>query len=122
MRVANWNPKAYDFEIIGASMKRLKMAAEVVADKAREMVHTGTISRPVYKRGPYAGLPWTARAPGSLKKTIRVTDRPGVNNIWIMAGTKDVFYAKIHESKHKFLKPALQRSVSRIRSILANGR
>ena len=122
MRVANWHPEIYDQEIIGASMQRLKKAAEVVADKARSKVPVGNISRPIYKAGKYAGASWTKRVPGSLKKTIRVVEKPGVNNIWIMAGNRDIFYAKVVEAVvRKYLKPALNQSKSRIIEILRNG-
>jgi hypothetical protein len=121
MRVKNWHPEAYDQEIIGASMERLKAAGDLVAAHARRSVHIGTIRRPVYRKGQYAGAPWTKRDPGSLMKSIRVTQKPGANNVWVMAGNKITYYAMVHEHQYKFLKPALQRSIPAIRRILQYG-
>jgi len=129
MRVSNWNPQKYDGEIINASMKRLKKAANVVADAARAGCPVGTISRPIYKTGPYAGQRWTARDAGALKKSIRVVERKGsgtlifqIRNIRIYAGHFLAYYASIVEygGKH-FLRPALNKSRARIRNILENG-
>lgn len=122
MRVSNWRPEAYDKEFISASMDRLRKAAEVIATKARSKCPVGTISRPIYKRGPYAGKSWTARDAGALKKTIRVVEKNGVRNIRVYAGNFNVYYASIVEfAGKKFLRPALNESKEEIRSILENG-
>ena len=129
MRVSNWNPQKYNQEFINVSMKRLKKAANVVADAARVGCPIGTISRPIYKTGPYAGQPWTARDAGALKKSIRVVEKKGsgilmaqFRNIRIYAGHYLAYYASIVEytGKH-FLRPALNKSKSRIKDILENG-
>lgn len=57
MRISNWNPQAFDGEFMNASMDRLRDAAEVIASKARSKCPVGTISRPIYKTGKYAGQP-----------------------------------------------------------------
>ena len=103
-------------------MVRLKKAAEVVAAKARSKVKVGTVSRPMYKSGPYAGQPWTARDAGALKKTIRVVEKKGVHNVRVYAGNYLVYYAQIVEfSVKRFLRPALNSSKKEIRRILENG-
>ena len=123
MRVSNWNPEKFDSEIINASMDRLEIAAEVVKKKAQQLCPVGKISRPVAERGKFAGKYWTAREPGSLKKTIRVTRLKGDprGNILVMAGNKKVFYAQIVEFKNAFLRPALNGSKSEIFTIIKEG-
>jgi len=59
-RVSNWNPQRFDGEFMHASMDRVRKAANVLADAARRNCPVGTVSRPIYRRGPYAGQPWTA--------------------------------------------------------------
>jgi Bacteriophage HK97-gp10, putative tail-component len=129
-RVSNWNPQKYDQEFASASMDRLRKAAEVIAEKARAKCPVGTVSRPIYKRGPYAGQPWTARDAGALKKTIRVVERIGDEgkplaegrNIRVYCGNYITYYAKIVEyGGRAFLRPALNESKDEIRNILENG-
>jgi HK97 gp10 family phage protein len=129
MRVSNWNPQKYDQEFMSASMERLKKAAEVVAEKARQKCPVGTISRPIYGEGQYAGKPYTAREPGALKKTIRVVELKGskARNIRVYAGNYDIFYARFVEygtaktAARPYLRPALTGSRTEIRAILENG-
>jgi hypothetical protein len=129
MRVSNWNPQQFDGEFMNASMERLKAAAEVIASKARAKCPVGTISRPIYKTGKYAGQPWTARDAGALKKTIRVVEKKEKGteimkgrNIRIYAGNFLRYYAQIVEYNGRaFMRPALNSSKGEIRSILENG-
>lgn len=125
-KVAFWNPKIVDKEIMHNAMVRLKKGAEVVAKKARLKCPEGSISRPMYKTGRYAGQAWTARDAGALKRSIRVVEKHGdegarKRNIRIYAGTKRVFYAQLVEYYTPFLRKALNTSKSKIRSILLNG-
>lgn len=130
MRVSNWNPQKFDGEFMNASMDRLRKAAEVVASKARAKCPVGTISRPIYKTGKYAGQPWTARDAGALKKTIRVVEKKETGaeimkgrNIRIYAGNYLRYYAQIVEYNGRaFMRPALNASKGEIRSILENGK
>ena len=129
MRVSNWNPQKWDGEIMAASMERLRKAAELVADRARGKCPVGTLSRPIYRTGPYAGQPWTARDAGALKRSIRVVEKKesgasiaGNRNVRVYAGNYLVYYAKIVEyAGKKFLRPALNMSKADIKNILENG-
>lgn len=128
MRVSNWNPQKYDGEFVNAALDRLETAAEIVATNARARVPVGTISRPIYKRGPYAGEAWTARDAGALKKTIRVVRKHEVGavvaesrNVRVYCGNFLRYYAKIVEFTQPFLRPALNASKGEIRRILQGG-
>jgi hypothetical protein len=130
MRVSNWRPDILDAEIASASMDRLRKAAEVIASSARSKCPVGTVSRPIYKSGPYANQPWTARDAGALKRTIRVVekhDQEGATlaqgrNVRVYAGNYLVYYAKIVEyAGKKFLRPALDSSKDAVVSILKGG-
>lgn len=132
MKVKNWNPEKWDGEFIGASMGRVKKAAELVAERARVKCKVGTISRPMYRRGPYADQPWTARDAGQLKRSIRVVEKHDQKlgpekrrNIRVYAGTllnlNLAYYASIVEYTTPYLRPALNSSKAEIRSILENG-
>jgi hypothetical protein len=127
MRVEGWNPEMYDEVFENATVERLVEAAETVAADARARCPVGTLSRPMYKRGPYAGQPWTARDAGALKKTIRVrqkTSKSGKplkrkSNVRVYAGNYLVYYASIVEHAVKpYLRVALINSHSKIKSIL----
>jgi hypothetical protein len=130
MRVSNWNPQQFDNEFMNASMERLRAGAEVIATKARQKCPVGTISRPIYKTGKYAGKSWTARDAGALKKTIRVVEKKDtgtgfaqLRNIRVYAGNYNVYYAQVVEYNGKqFMRPALNGSKEEIRNILTNGK
>ncbi len=116
MRVEAWNPEKYDEQFERASIERLVAAAEAIADNARAHCPVGTVSRPIYKRGPYAGEPWTARDAGALKKTIRVRQKTSKTgkplwrkaNVRVYAGNYLVYYASIVEHAGRaFLRTAL---------------
>jgi len=111
-------------------MERLVEAAEVVASAARQKCPVGTISRPMYKTGPYAGQPWTARDAGQLKKSIRVTRKKTKSgksfskkrDVRIYAGSLGevnlAFYAPIVEHSKPFMRPALAQSIPAIKTII----
>lgn len=134
MRVSNWNPRRYEYEHVNVSMNRLRKAANLVADRARAKVPVGTISRPIYRRGKYAGQPWTARDAGSLKRSIRVVEKyeefvttfgefgSKNRNVRVYAGTYLAYYAAIVEySVKRFMRPALNGAKRQIKDILENG-
>jgi hypothetical protein len=122
MRVSNWNPQKFDTEFIEAAMDRLVKAAMVVKAKAEVNCPFGSISRPMYKKGPYANRPWTARDAGQLKKSIRIVTKAGSGrNVRIYAGNYYAYYAAIVEYSTPFLRTALNSSKEEIRNILENG-
>lgn len=128
MRVEVWNPEALDLDWENISMERMTEAAEWIADQARrKLTPKNNISRPVYKRGPYAGQPWTAREAGALKKTIRVRQKRSKSgkplrrprDVRVYAGNYLVYYARIYEyHTEPFLRPAFWNSHQKIRQIL----
>jgi len=106
-------------KIIGNAMDRLEEAGNVIAAKARANVRVGTLSRPVYRTGKYAGKFWTARTAGELKTTIRVVRKYGdpTHNVWVIAGNKKVYYAQIVEFNWPFMRPALRAARNAIKSV-----
>ena len=127
MRVELWNPEMYDLDFENIAIERLVEAAEYVASVARDACKPGTISRPIYKRGPYAGMSWTARDAGALQKTIRVRQKHGKSgkplkrkrDIRVYAGNYNVYYAGIVEfAGRTFMRPAIWNSTAQIKSIL----
>ena len=126
MRVENWNPTKFDSHFEKVSMNRLKEAAQVVEKSAKKTVKVGTISRPIYQSGPYAGQTWTKRDAGSLKKSIRVVRKRTKSgkalsrkrNIRVYAGNYFAYYAAIVEYKDSYLRSALWKNLSKIRSII----
>ena len=126
MRVENWNPNAMDQTFENIAVERLVDAAKVVARAARRRCPVGTASRPMYLSGPYAGQNWTARDAGQLKKSIRVVRQKTKvrkalskkRNVRIYAGHFLAYYAAIVEHSKPFMRPALNESMSDIRSIL----
>ena len=126
MRVENWNPNRWDQTFEDVAIDRLVEAAEVVADVARKRCPTGTISRPMYKSGPYAGQDWTARDAGQLKRTIRVVRKKTKSgkaftkkrNVRVYAGTKLAYYASIVEHSRPFMRPSLNASIPEIKNII----
>ncbi len=121
--IAFWDTKPLHREVMRNGMKRLEKSAEVVKRKARSKCPVGTLSRPMYKTGRYAGQFWTARDAGALKKSIRVVKKRGSEklNIRVYAGTAKQFYAQIVEFYTPFMRPALNGSKSSILSIMQNG-
>lgn len=102
MRTLNWNPKNVDDSIMSVAMERLGRVAELVADKAREIVPVNT---------------------GALKASIRVSRGPGLHMYRVYAGNETAFYSRIVEfsnkhGKHSYMRPALARSKKRGRKIL----
>lgn len=132
-RIAFWDVKPLNKEVMRNGMKRLRKAGEVVKRKARSKCPVGSLSRPMYKTGRYAGQYWTARDAGALKKSIRVVEKHGAEaggyitikagqlEVRVYSGTAKVYYAQIVEFYTPFMRPALNASKSRIRSIMQNG-
>ena len=138
MRVSNWNPQRYDGEFIGASMDRLRKAANVIKDNAEVILKskigrgkTTGIAHGPYKTGQYAGQPWTARVPGSLVNSLRVVEKEEDRtyaailgkhrNVRVYAGNYLAWWANIFEYYQPYLRPAVNKSKAQINEILRNG-
>lgn len=115
MRVEFFDPYRFDTELKGIVLKRMNVAADVLVEKAKSEGYcpVGTISRPMYKKGPYAGQPWTTRDAGRLRKSIRKVipyeTGHGFNtpiNVRVYAGHYMAWYAAIVEFKKPFLRRA----------------
>ena len=126
MRLENFNPNRFDREFENVSINRLIEAADIITEAARRKCPVGTITRPMYKSGPYAGQPWTARDGGELKKSIRVTRKRTKSgkalsrkrNVRIYGGNKKAYYASIVEHSKPFLRPAFAESMSEVKRII----
>ena len=121
-------------ELINAGMGRLEKAGEIIRDNAKIILAgktKGNISHPPYKKGPYAGVYWTEREAGAMLKTIRVVRKNDskTRNIWIMAGNKKTWWAAQMEfgrggwkgGPRSFLRPALKKSVSQVKTMIESG-
>jgi len=113
-----WDSREIQNAIMKENVGKLESAGQVIAEKARAKCPVGKTSRPMYQTGRYAGQSWTARDSGALKKSIRVVQRKGVNDVWVIAGNKQVYYARIVEYYTPFMRPALRSSLRRIKTIL----
>ena len=128
----------YDFSKLGVIeerieknlMDRCEAAAELIATRARQLCPVGTTRRPPYKNGQ----PWTAREPGTLRGSIRVTRLKGDPNldVRVYAGargkTTDGYYARwveyssVHnKTKKPFLRPAAKEIGKNIETIMTSG-
>ena len=126
MRVANWNPNKFDQTFENVSIKRLMKAAEAVAGATRRGCPIGTITRPIYKTGPYAGQFWTARDAGELKKSVRVVRRKTKSgkafsrkrNVRVYVGHKKAYCASVVEHSRPFMRPAQAQSLSQVKAMI----
>ena len=126
MRIENWNPNSWDQTFENVSMKRLLDAAEVIAKATRRKCPVGTITRPMYKSGPYAGQFWTARDAGELKRSVRVVRQKTKSgkafsrkrNLRVYAGHKKAYYASIVEYSKPYLRPAQAATLSQVKAII----
>ncbi len=130
MRVANWDPSVLN-EFKGIAYGRLLDAAHVVKDNTVRRLRgqiKRNISRPVYKKGPYAGQPWTARHAGALLKSVRVVQKKedigmsaskvaDFTNIRVYAGNYMAYYADIFEFYTPYMRPAWDASQGDIQRI-----
>jgi len=126
MRVEKWNPNKFDEMFEDVAVERLVDAAEILANIARHKCPVGTISRPMYKSGPYAGQRWTARDAGQLKKSIRVVRKKiksgkrfsKKRNVRVYAGHYLAYYASIVEHSKPFLRPSITQAHDAMRSAI----
>lgn len=121
-KMVAWNAEAFEAQCIGVAMDRLEACAELVRDKAKEILESKLKSNwpehGVYQSGPYKGKYWTEREWHAMIKTIRVVKKhdSSSRNIWIMAGTDKTWWAIQAEygrggwrgGSRPFLRPALK--------------
>ncbi len=130
MRVENWNPHIADNILKDKAMERLMKAAYVLKDngvqRLRAEITGKPVIRPVYKKGPYAGAPWTARRPGELLESWRVVRKVDSHgkavfyseNVRVYVGHFLAYYAQIFESKRPFFRPAFESSLPEMRNAM----
>ena len=130
MRVDNWNPSVFN-EFKGVAYKNLLTASYVVKDKTVQKLRgqiKHNLSREVYKKGPYAGEPWTARHSGDLLKSCRVVQKKedmgqdgsmiaDYTSVRVYCGNYFAFYADIFEFTTPFMRPAFNESLSEVKEI-----
>jgi len=114
----NWDSKKIKEAIMKEHVGHLASVGDLIAKKARAKCPAGTTSRAMYSKGRYAGQKWTKRDAGALKKTIRAVMKKGTNDVWIIAGNKEVYYARIVEFYTPFMRPALRSSKAAAKRIL----
>ena len=126
MRVAFFEPQKFDTELKGIALKRLKAAAEEIEKEAINECPVGTISRPMYKTGKYAGQKWTSRDGGRLKGSIRTVVPHNIGagrfghgvNIRVYAGHYMAWYAAIVEFDKHFMRKSKNRAMGRVKKAL----
>ncbi|MFH2076952.1 MAG: HK97 gp10 family phage protein [Pseudomonadota bacterium] len=126
MRVELWNPNVMDQSFEDVAIERLVKAAEILADNTRKKCPTGTVTRPMYRRGPYAGKAWTKRDAGQLKRSIRVVQKKTKSgkalsrkrNVRVYVGHYLAYYARIVEYSRPFLRPAVVQSIGAMKDAI----
>jgi len=136
MRVGFWDQVWKEDKVVVKNCKaRARKAAELLAKAVRAKCPVGTESHPMYKKGPHAGQPWTKRDGGSLKRSVRVTERKeefgyeiqhisgggfsGGARVYV--GNYYAYYAQIVEFYTPFIRPTKDSMQGQIKSILENG-
>lgn len=126
MRVKGWHPEIIKEVAAEATRAQFDEAAQIVADEVRGACPEGKTTRPMYRRGRYAGQAWTARDGGELKKSVRVVRRDERSSALVFAaadvrvyiGNYKAYYARIVEFYRPFVRPALDRTLSQVKRIL----
>lgn len=136
MRVEHWDIAGLNKIVVKTGCGRVKRAARVIANAVRKNCPVGTVSRPMYKTGRYAGQSWTARDAGQLRRSIRVVERSEekygfalaqfktlghYGDVRVYAGHYLAYYAAIVEHYTPFMRPALEATRSQIKRILEDG-
>ena len=129
MRISGWNPQKFDREFDHVSRERLMKAAKVLKAEVRRRCPIGTVSRPMYRTGRYAGQPWTARDAGQLRKSVRIVEKRTKTgrlskkmNIRVYVGHYKAYYADIVEFYTPFMRPALERTLPMIETMIGVGK
>ncbi len=129
MRIESFNPQRFDRHFDDVSRERLVKAAKVLKAAVRRRCPVGTISRPMYRSGPYKGQSWTSRDAGRLRKSVRVVEKKTKTgrlsksmNIRVYVGHFDAWYADIVEFSKPFMRPAYNETIPMIKSIIGVGK
>lgn len=97
MTTLRWNDREVMGEVEGKVVKALRRAGRAVLRSARPEVPVGDETRSPYRRGPYAGQSWTARFPGTLKKSGRVRITKNKKRVQVIFGSKTAYYGRFVE-------------------------
>ena len=129
MRIAEFNPNKFDREFDHVSRERLVKAAKVLKAAVRRRCPVGTISRPMYRSGPYRGESWTSRDAGRLRKSVRVVEKTTKTgrlskkmSVRVYVGHFTAWYADIVEFSRPFLRPAFNETIPMIETIIGAGK
>ena len=126
VRITDWNPNKMDATFENVALDRLIKAAEVIKNKVKSKTPVGTISHPMYKKGPYHDQPWTARDAGQLKKSVRVVRKKTKSgkalsrkrNIRVYAGNYLAYYANIVEFYTPFMSIGFESALGEVKEII----
>lgn len=135
VKVKRWNWTQANKVVVKNGRARTRKAAEALAAAVRAKCPVGTVSHPMYKTGKFAGQPWTKRDGGSLKRSVRVTEKKEnygieamqhtglgiVGGARVYCGNYFAWYAAIVEFYQPFIKPTAASMQGQIKSILENG-
>lgn len=116
--------KWFDSEVIAEISKvkksSLRKIGQKIARDARALCPVGVEVRGTAKSGDSRGQTWSERTPGSLKKSIRYKITKKGDKVQIIAGDKQVFYARFVEFgtertlAQPFIRPAMMKNQSMI--------
>jgi len=113
MRIESFNPNKFDETFDHITHDRLMKAARVLKAAVRRRCPVGTVTRPMYRTGAYAGAEWTARDSGSLRKSVRIAEKrtktgrlSKKQNVRVYVGNYKAYYADIVEYSRPFMRPA----------------
>lgn len=113
----DWDDRKLKLVISKAMNSKLRMAANVVANIARQEVPEGTIAR---SAGKFKS--WQGRKPGSLKASIKVKKSKYKDGGWLVhVGGRDTYYwFFVHYGTHQtypnwFMAKALRKAKARLR-------
>ncbi len=129
MKIESWNPNRFDREFDEVSRERLLKAAKVLKAAVRRRCPVGTADRPMYRTGPYRGLPWTSRDAGRLRKSVRVVEKKTKTgrlsksmSVRVYVGHYTAYYADIVEYSKPFMRPAYLEALPMIETIIGVGK
>ena len=128
MRIDSFNPQKFDRQFDDVTRDRLMKAAKVVKAAVRRRCPVSTLTRPMYRSGPYAGAEWTKRDGGALRKSVRVVElktKTGriskKKNVRVYCGNYFAYYADIVEFSRPFMRPAWAETQHIVESIIGIG-